>query len=231
MNQHDEDLFVKRSVSSEKKDIGNEKKEHLLKENVPSKANGRISPDAKRIALGASLPAEKVRSSKSDYAVAAEKERRHSFFGIPKAMKRGNVDMVFLIVLLMLLAFGAVMSFSASYAYASTKYGDSYYFLWRQLLYTFVGFVAIVMVTLIPLRYYKVGTYFLFAFAIVLLLLVLVIGSERGGAKRWLEIPGLGSFQPSELAKTALVMMLAMYMSHFGDEVQDKSWKRLCHTV
>ena len=226
MNQHDDDFFVKRSVPQkevgkvEKRDAENSSKK------TGAQSSRRISPDAKRIPDKGQLVPEEVKQGKARAATAEKNEGKLKFLKIPETYKSGNVDMVFLVILLMLLAFGAVMSFSASYAYASTKYGDSYYFLWRQLLYTFIGMVAILMVTLIPLKYYRVGTYFIFGVAIILLLLVLFIGTERGGAKRWLEIPGLGSFQPSELAKTALVMMIAMYMAKFGDEVQSKSWKK-----
>ncbi|MGN1048171.1 MAG: FtsW/RodA/SpoVE family cell cycle protein [Eubacteriales bacterium] len=156
---------------------------------------------------------------------AAARNLRDRFVRIPDSCKAGNVDMVFLVLLIFLLAFGAVMSFSASYAYADKKYGDSYYFVERQLLFTLFGAIAITIVTLFPLKTYKLVTYAVFGLAVILLLLVLVIGSTRGGAKRWLEIPGFGSFQPSELGKTALVMMMSLYLASFADKVESPKFK------
>ncbi len=143
-----------------------------------------------------------------------------------KKRKAKNIDMVFLVVLIMLLGFGAVMNFSASYAYATYKNLSSYYFLERQLMFIFFGFIAAAIVTLFPLETYKTVTFAVYGIAIILLLLVLVIGETHGGAKRWLNIPLLGQFQPSELGKTAVVMMLALYFSKFGDIAAGKNNKK-----
>ncbi|MBE6537833.1 MAG: hypothetical protein E7671_00005, partial [Ruminococcaceae bacterium] len=210
MNDHNnEDYFVKRSVPQ-------------FKDTTEKTGTERISSDRKKTKAADNLPEK----SEGVASGAESNTDRFKFLKIPSSYKTGNVDMVFLVILALLLAIGIVMSFSASYAYAAKKYGDSYYFVVRQLLFTVLGVIAILMVTLFPLKTYKIVTYIVFGVAIILLLLVLVAGSERGGAKRWLEIPGLGSFQPSELAKTALVMMLAMYMSRFGDEVQAPGFKK-----
>ena len=210
MNDHNnEDYFVKRSVPQ-------------FKDTTEKTGTERISSDRKKTKAADNLPEK----SEGVASVAESNTDKFKFLKIPSSYKTGNVDMVFLVILALLLAIGIVMSFSASYAYAAKKYGDSYYFVVRQLLFTVLGVIAILMVTLFPLKTYKIVTYIVFGVAIILLLLVLVAGSERGGAKRWLEIPGPGSFQPSELAKTALVMMLAMYMSRFGDEVQAPGFKK-----
>ena len=249
MNRNDEDYFVKRSVpyaeESEKKKSAvkanseaeknkapttrratrlapdNEKKNSGGHRDEPPKVNGVKKTQHK----GSNLP---ERTADRTTALAEKQEKRgfidHLVF--PGMGKPGSVDMVFLVVFIMLLAIGTVMSFSASYAYAAKKYGDSYYFVIKHLQFLLIGAFAILMVMIVHLEYYKGGTYGLTALAVILLILVLFIGSERGGAKRWIEIPGLGSFQPSELAKTALVMLMALYLSKYGDKAQTPGFKK-----
>lgn len=213
MNDRNEDYFVRRSVS----DSDNNKR-------VPADSDGKrydmeaytesenIVPVRTRVKKKKELPEE----------VALTQSQRNALVKIPEAFSAGSVDMVFLVLLVVLLAFGAVMTFSASYAYGDKFYNDSYYFVEKQLMFMLFGGIAIMLVTLFPLKTYRILTYFIFGFAIILLLLVLVIGVERGGARRWLLIPGLGQFQPSELGKTAVVMMLALYMSKYHAEVESR---------
>ena len=220
MSEKNEDMFVKRAVTP---DVNEEKGEKApTRRIVAERSSGGRAKTSDRTEKN--LPQTKAASS--SVAVEKTEAEKWKFFSLPKSLKAGSVDMVFLVLLVMLLAIGAVMSFSASYAYAAKKYGDSYYYVEKQLIFMFLGAVGIVMVTLFPLKTYKIVTWAVFGTSIVLLLLVLVMGAERGGARRWLEIPGLGLFQPSELAKSALVMILALYMSRFGDEVQTPGFKK-----
>lgn len=237
MNPLNEDYFVKRSVGTEK----NMENKNPTARNTDSNATVkndasapvkkvRIEPDSRKTLVPKKAAVTEAVQEETAPLTKEEKklERRlaiEKFVKVPEGYKAGNVDMVFLVLLILLLAFGAVMSFSASYAYAAKKYGDSYYFVERQLLFTFFGAIGIVAVTLFPLKTYRVITYCVFGFAIILLLLVLVKGSTRGGAKRWLEIPGFGSFQPSELGKTALVMALSMYLARFSEKVESQNLK------
>ena len=224
MNNHDEDYFVKRPVTPTEEKQADKKTTDIQPDTIRDKKSvKRIFPNNKKTS-GNTL--ELSQSTKQSAVAEIPVADKHKFFKIPDTMKAGSVDMVFLVLLILLLAFGAVMSFSASYAYASKKYGDSYYYLERQLLFMFLGFIAILIVTMFPLKTYQMVTYIVFGVAIILLLLVLIKGVERGGAKRWLQIPGFGVFQPSELGKTALVMALAMYMAKFADYVQAPGIKK-----
>lgn len=139
----------------------------------------------------------------------------------PKTLVRGGMDMQLLLAVVALLILGATMSFSASYVFAEQRYGDSFYFFVRYILYAAIAVaaVAVMMIFLKSIRLLKIGSVVLYGFSIILLLLVLVIGRDGGGAQRWLQF-GPITIQPSEIAKTATVMMLALYMSHYEKEIK-----------
>lgn len=135
-----------------------------------------------------------------------------------KPLVRGSVDMWFLLIAMLLVCFGAVMSYSASAVYAEQKYDDSAYFLWRYVLFTVLA--AIVTGLFVAFarpwhwRIFAAGAY---GVAIVLLLVVLVVGGGDG-VQRWIDL-GFVTVQPSEVAKMATVMMLALYMAKYEDKI------------
>lgn len=134
-------------------------------------------------------------------------------------LARGGIDKWFLLLVLFLLAFGAIMSFSASSVYAENKYGDSAYFFKRYIIFAVMSIIVFTpIVMFMTPRYWKAAGVIMYAATIVLLLLVLVIGDTGGGAQRWIAI-GPITIQPSEIAKMALVMVLALYMSKHEKEV------------
>ncbi len=138
----------------------------------------------------------------------------------PLIMLRGGIDIQLLMTVLALIIFGAIMNFSASYVYAVQEYGDSMYFFKRYIFFAVasIAITALFVVYARPMfwRMFGVGAY---AVSIVLLLLVLVIGTTGGGAQRWIDL-GFFTLQPSEIAKMAIVMMLALYMSHYEKEIR-----------
>jgi cell division protein FtsW len=109
-----------------------------------------------------------------------------------------------------LLGLGLIMILSASNVAAFTAYGSSYKFFFRQLIWAVLGVVAFIAMSRLDYRRLKGSGYVLFAVAAFLLVAVLVpgVGITIGGSSRWL---GLGplTFQPSELAKLALVLFAA----------------------
>lgn len=145
-------------------------------------------------------------------------------FDAPKDMRArgGSPDARFLICTAALLCLGAVTSYSASCIYAEQKYGDGSYFLVRYLIFALVAaaFTAPFALFATP-RLCKRITPMLFSLSLILLLLVIFVGSDGGGAKRWLAIGPL-TVQPSEIAKTATVMMLALYMSEREDKIKSR---------
>jgi len=123
-----------------------------------------------------------------------------------------GIDIPFLAIVLAMLVLGLIMVFSASSPSAFYNEGDKLYYIKRQLLWTALGFVAMGVTASISYRLIKRYANLLFIASVVLLLLVLLIGSTGGGAQRWLAI-GPIRFQPSELAKFALVFFFAKRMS------------------
>ena len=137
----------------------------------------------------------------------------------PKPLTKGNVDMWFLLWSMLLLCFGAIMSYSASAVFAEQRYDDPTYFFVRYVIFALLACIVTVFFVIFARpwfwRIFGVGAY---GAAIVLLLAVLVIGTDGGGAQRWIAI-GPITIQPSEVAKMAIVMMLALYMSKYEKQV------------
>lgn len=132
---------------------------------------------------------------------------------------KGGIDKWFLLIVLFLLAFGAIMSFSASSVYAANRYGDSAHFFKRYILFTVLSVIVFTpLVAFVTPRWWKIFGVAMYAGTILLLLLVLVIGDTGGGAQRWIDL-GFITIQPSEFAKVAVVLVLALYMSKHQKEV------------
>jgi cell division protein FtsW len=123
-------------------------------------------------------------------------------------------DTKLLFCVLFLVGVGIVMVFSSSSALALKHYDTSYYFLKRQTLFSLLGICALVLLSHVPYRAYRLLTYPILLMAIALLLMVQfsTLGVSAGGARRWLDF-GFLRFQPSELARLALVIYLAYSLS------------------
>lgn len=113
-----------------------------------------------------------------------------------------------------MLAFGLIMVFSASAPVAQKEYDDIYYIIKNQLKYAVVGLAA--MIAAINFDYHKYGklSFLFMAFSMLTLVLVLIpgIGREVNGSWRWIYI-GSFHFQPSELAKLAVILFLSFSIS------------------
>ncbi len=140
---------------------------------------------------------------------------------------KGDMDRTFLILVIVLICFGSVMVFSASYAYALAKYGNSYYFIEKQIGFVAVGMIFMLLVaTLADYILVKKFTNIYFFTVVGMLIAVLIFGASEGEAKRWLFIPGTGfGVQPSEFMKLGLVLILAKYFSDSEDFLFRKTTK------
>ncbi len=114
---------------------------------------------------------------------------------------------------------------SAGYAYAYARYGDSLYFVKRQLIWLVIGFAVMYFASRITIALYKKYTPHIYAITLVLLVLVLVIGFVGNGAQRWISIGPL-TIQPSELAKLSMIMMLSRYFEDNGKRATDRKSKK-----
>ncbi len=128
-------------------------------------------------------------------------------------MKTGQLESRLLIlVTLGLVAFGLVMVYSATSASAALANGDPSYFLKRQAIYAVLGLVLMVLASRVDFRLIRRLAPLLMVGSLVLLLAVLVVGQSVNGARRWVSF-GPTVFQPSELAKLALAVWAAAYLT------------------
>ena len=128
-------------------------------------------------------------------------------------MKRGQLEAhILTFVTLGLVAFGLVMVYSATSVSAALANGDPAYFLKRQAGYALLGLVLMVVVSRIDYRILRRLAPILVVTSLALLLGVLVLGQAVNGARRWISV-GPAVFQPSELAKLALAIWAAGYLT------------------
>ncbi len=122
-------------------------------------------------------------------------------------------DKSLLTALMALLIFGLVMLFSASWVVSFSRYGNTYHYFLRQLIWVLISLVVFWFVTKIDYRSLKKFAVFFLFFSIILLLLVFVPGlrSEYGTARSWINIAGF-SLQPSELVKLSFLIYLATWL-------------------
>lgn len=125
-------------------------------------------------------------------------------------------DTLFFISVLILWGLGLFTVLVCTQGVGERFFGNRYYFLWRQLSYSAVGFIGFAFFATVPVGVLR---RFAFGFAVVsvflcLLALIPGIGSSRNGAPRWISIPHLITFQPSELIKFTMVL----YLSHLFDK-------------
>ena len=107
----------------------------------------------------------------------AKRETKTSFF-IKEPM-----DMTFFILVLVILAIGLVMMFSASFATAYFEEGDSYYYIKRQLTFALLGCTVMVCTSKINYKYLKMVSWLFYGGSVVLLILVLLVGTGDGVEK------------------------------------------------
>ncbi len=133
--------------------------------------------------------------------------------------KRGKIDVTFLVLVLVLLVVGLVMLFSASHAYAFYNEGNSFYFIERQLFFAVVGTAAMLFASQINHKYIQKWAILLFILAVGLLLFADIFMRDQYGFARWIYI-GNFSFQPSEVAKFAIIVLFAHFAATNAEKMQ-----------
>ena len=128
--------------------------------------------------------------------------------------KRGKIDITFFSLVLILLTIGLVMLFSASYAYSYEYYGNSYKFISRQAIFAVLGVVIMLIVSKIDYHILRKFAWIFFVGVTVILVLLLILPPMVSGmnVKRWFVI-GPINFQPSEIAKFAIILLFASLIS------------------
>lgn len=132
----------------------------------------------------------------------------------PRLKKKSyQCDFTILFVTILLVLFGIVMITSSSFYYSLNKFGDSFHFFKRQMIWAAAGFLVMIVCMNYDYRKLKKWSLLLYGISIITLILVLFIGQEINGAKRWLGVGSLG-FQPSEFSKIAVILFLAHIVSN-----------------
>ncbi|MCQ2488498.1 MAG: putative lipid II flippase FtsW [Clostridia bacterium] len=130
----------------------------------------------------------------------------------PKLLAHGGMDIPFLVLVLVLLTIGLIMMFSASYTYCYyNNNGDSFYYLKRQLFFAVVGIAAMFIASKFHYATYRALAKPAVLISYALLVLVLILPPPQGFEEfhRWITIPGVTTFQPSEIAKLAVILYMA----------------------
>ena len=143
-----------------------------------------------------------------------------------------SYDLKLLLAVLFLVGIGIGMVYSASSALALRGFGSEYYFLKRQGIFAAFGILALVFCGHIPLKIYRIFTYpvLLISFMLLILIHIKGFGITAGGATRWLHL-GIINFQPTEIARLALVLYLAYSLSKKQKLIKEFSVGFLPHLI
>lgn len=135
--------------------------------------------------------------------------------------KRVHFDFWQLIFTILLVAVGVTMVYSSSAMLATERYGDSYYFLKKEILFVVAGFALLGATVKIPYHFYKKLVYPILGLTAAMLVLTFVpgIGATSSGAARWIKLGGF-TFQPSEFAKIAVIIFLAYSLAKKGPKIR-----------
>lgn len=129
-------------------------------------------------------------------------------------LQNGRLDITFLSFVLVLVTIGLVMLFSASYAYSYEYYGNSMRFITRQALFAVVGIIAMFAFSKIDYHFWRKTSWLIFGVTLLMLFVLLILPPMVKGmdVKRWIVI-GPINFQPSEIAKFAIIVIFSTLIS------------------
>ena len=141
---------------------------------------------------------------------------------LPKE-ERGHLSWTFVGTLAVVLAYGLIMMFSASYSSGYTNHGgDIYYFIKPQAIVAAVGFVVMLGVSFINYRALRYMFWTFYVITLALLVLALFMPSDNNGTYRWVYLlGGRVSMQPSELAKFAVILGTADILDRHQREIKN----------
>ena len=137
----------------------------------------------------------------------------------PVKKKRGNVDLPFMILTIVLLAVGVVMMLSSSFARSYYKSNNPLGLFIRQAFFAISGVAIMIIVSRFKIATFRKWSMALLVLSIIMLMLVPVIGTRVNGAKRWIDL-GITTFQPSDVAKLAVVLVFSAMICTFKDKMK-----------
>jgi rod shape determining protein RodA len=136
-----------------------------------------------------------------------------------------HLDPTLIVIAVLLSVYGLLMVYSATHQGLRALGEDPGFYLKKQIVFLMLGLIAMIITATFDYRLVKVYAGIAYGVMLFLLLLVLTpIGDETAGAQRWITIFGF-QFQPSELAKLALVAALAAYLSELREVRLEHVWR------
>lgn len=138
-----------------------------------------------------------------------------------KVSKKPKFDYILLVATILLVAFGILMVYSASYYSAELHYGDDMFFAKKQIIGAVIGLVCMIAISFVNYNILQKLRWWAMAISIVLLAVVFIpgLGVTNYGATRWINL-GITTIQPSEIAKFGFVIFAAAYLSKNYDKVK-----------
>lgn len=207
--------------------------------------NGSVMRSSQAGTLGAPNGAAKVRTSPKEVqkprrqkvtktAVKAKKQKKVKDPNRVRLFSfQGSVDVPMLIIIMVLLVFGIAMMFSAGHALSYSDEGDSFYYVTRQMMAAGLGLVGMFFLSFLDYRFLRheikmfggrvrLTAAHLFLFISMFLNLMTIPFGIRaaGGQKRWLPLPIIGQFQPSDMLKIAVIVYFAYYIHKNSDTMR-----------
>ncbi len=154
-------------------------------------------------------------------AAAVNHERPLKDYTSKVKKRRAGMDIPFLLLTLVILAIGVVMVLSASFARSYYTEGNPTYYFMRQLGFAALGVIVMLLLSRLPMSFYRKMTVPVFLASLLLLIAVLFIGigEEESGARRWINL-GFTTFQPSEAIKIAEIMLFAVMVCNYRDKMK-----------
>lgn len=138
-----------------------------------------------------------------------------------KIKNKFNFDKPILLITILLSIIGVILVFSASWPEGVLKHDNGYFFIIRHLRSLAIGLVALLIASNINYKYYKKMIIPIIVGAVFLnLLLFTKFGEDNWGSTRWLDLPLIPSFMPSDVLKIASIMFIAFYLEAIGKNIR-----------
>ena len=176
--------------------------------NSAARKNTAVRQASARASAAGRTSGRTARSSRSMRSQIANKPAR------VKKNKLGRIDISFFFLVVTLVTIGLIMVFSASYATSLNETNSGLTLVRKQCLFVGMGLVAMYMLSYIPYQLYLRLFKLVYLVSLVLCIAALFFEDSSGrGAKRWIQLGPLGTFQPSELMKFGLIVVFAALIS------------------
>ncbi len=138
--------------------------------------------------------------------------------------KRRYYDYSLLFITIVINIFGLIMIYSASSYTAQLKYNDAAYFVSKQAVFVFLGFILMLIASAVDYHLYSRIAVVVYGLSYILMAYVTFYGKVVNGKRRWINLGGI-TFQPTEVAKLGIILFISAYIVIMGKQIN--TWKGL----